>query len=207
MNKKYHALSVLNQIIPYLADQLADMFPENFCVTSGQDTYLFHENHGIPKDHYLDAYSIACSALTDANKVSVPKGRPYMVRQFRRHDRQACHKANLNRSYYMGGKLVATNRHKAMEQKMDSLEEYRAAHSAADISKLTVKHLPAQYKDISRVMPGSILVSGEGKLFTLARSEGRHGGIPDYFVSTEGAKYGTRKCQYLRNNGGLQIYV
>lgn len=207
MNKKYHALSVLNQIIPYLADQLADMFPENFCVTSGQDTYLFHENHGIPKDHYLDAYSIACSALTDANKVSVPKGRPYMVRQFRRHDRQACHKANLNRSYYMGGKLVATNRHKAMEQKTDSLEEYRAAHSAADISKLTVKHLPAQYKDISRVMPGSILVSGEGKLFTLARSEGRHGGIPDYFVSTEGAKYGTRKCQYLRNNGGLQIYV
>lgn len=206
MNKKYHALSVLNQIIPYLAGQLADMFPENFCVTGGRDTYLFREDHDIPKDHYLDAYCIACSALTDAKKVSVPKGKPYMVRQFRRHDRQACNQANVFRKYYRDGKLVATNRHKAMDQKTDSLEEYRAAHSAADISKLTVKHPPAQYKDMSRIMPGSILVSGDGKMFTLARSDGRHGGIPDYFVSTEGIKYRTRKCQYLRNNKGLQLY-
>lgn len=206
MNKKYHALSVLNQIIPYLADHLADMFPGNFCVTGGQDTYLFREEHGIPKDHYLDAYCIACSALTDAKKVSTPKGNPYMVRQFRRHDRQACNQANVFRKYYRDGKLVATNRHKAMEQKTDSLEEYREAHSATDISKLTVKHPPVQYKDMSRIMPGSILVSGDGKMFTLARSDGRHGGIPDYFVSTEGIKYRARKCQYLRNNKGLQLY-
>lgn len=207
MNKKYHALSVLNQIIPYLSDQLADMFPENFCVTSGRATYLFREEHGIPKDHYLDAYCIACSALTDVKKVSVPIGRPYMVRQFRRHDRQACQQANIVRKYIdANGKVVAANRHKAMEQKTDSLAEYRAAHSAADISKLTIKHPPAQYKDMSRIMPGSILASGDGKLFTLARSDGRHGGVPDYFVSTGGIKYRARKCQYFRNNKGLQFY-
>lgn len=130
-----------------------------------------------------------------------------MVRQFRRHDRQACHKANLNRSCYMGGKLVAANRHKATEQKTDSLEEYRAAHSAADISKLTVKHPPVQYKDISRIMPGSILMSDDEKLFTLVRSDGRNKGQVNYFVNMQGEKHWTRKCLYLRNNGGLQIYV
>ena len=55
----------------------------------------------------------------------------------RRHDRQPCHKA--------------------LEQKMGSFEEYREAHPSADISKLTVKHLPAQYKDMFRIMPGSII--------------------------------------------------
>lgn len=206
MNKKYHALSVLNQIIPMLTEQLAEQFPQHTFVTMGWDTCCFREAHGIPKDHYLDAYCIACSVLSNVRKIGLPKGKPYGIRQFRRHDRQACNQANVSRKYYKDGKLIATNRRKAMEQKTDSLEEYRAVHSATDISKLTVKHSPTQYKDMFRIMPGSILVSGDGEIFTLARSSGRHGGIPDYFISTENIKYRTRKCKYLRNNKCLQFY-
>ena len=204
MNKKYHALSVLNQIIPSLTERLAELFPQHAFVTTGQDTYYFREDHDIPKDHYLDAYCIACSVLSNAQKVSPPKREPYDIRQFRRHDRQACHKANITRKYYdADGKLVAANRHKAMEQKSDSLVEYRENHSEVEVSQLSVKdHFP-QYKEMSRPMPGSLLVNNGGKLFALMRSDGKHNGKADYFVDTQGIKHLAKRCILLQNNQGI----
>ena len=204
MNKKYHALSVLNQIIPSLTEQLAELFPQHAFVTTGQDTYRFREDHGIPKDHYLDAYCIACSTLPNAGKVSNPKGKPYDIRQFRRHDRQACHKANIARKYYdADGRLAATNRHKAMEQKSDSLVEYRKNHSEVEVSRLRVKaHLP-QYKEMSRPMPGSLLATNGGNVFTLTRSDGKHNGKADYFVDTQGIRHLAKRCILLQNNQGI----
>lgn len=204
MNKKYHALSVLNQIIPRLTERLGELFPQHTFITTGQDTYRFRENNGIPKDHYLDAYCIACSVIPGTNrKVSYPKEMPYDIRQFRRHDRQACHKANFNRSYYSNGKLVATNRHKAIEQKSDSLEEYRAIHGEKAVSQLTIKpHKPA-YKDINRVMPGSLFMDNKGNIFTLLHSEGKHNGVTDYFVDMQGIKHLAKKCILLQKNQGI----
>lgn len=204
MNKKYHTLSVLNQIIPKLTEQLAEQFPQHAFVTTGQDTYRFREDHGIPKDHYLDAYCIACSVIPHARKVVAPKGKPYDIRQFRRHDRQACHKANVARKYYdADGKLAATNRHKAMEQKSDSLVEYRENHSEVKVSRLRVKaHFP-QYKEMSRPMPGSLLANNGGKVFTLMRSDGKHNGKADYFVDTQGIKHLAKRCILLQNNQGI----
>lgn len=204
MNKKYHALSVLNQIIPALTEQLAELFPQHTFVTTGQDTYHFREDHDIQKDHYLDAYCIACSVLPNAKKVSHPKGMPCDIRQFRRHDRQACHKANIARKYVDAyGKVVATNRHKAMEQKTDSLAEHRENHSEVEVSQLRVKaHFP-QYKEMSRPMPGSLLVNNEGKVFALMRSDGKHNGKADYFVDTQGIKHLAKRCILLQNNQGI----
>ena len=205
MNKKYHALSVLNQIIPALTEQLAELFPQHAFVTTGQDTSHFREDHSIQKDHYLDAYCIACSVIPNARKVSPSKGKPYDIRQFRRHDRQACHKANIERKYIdAGGKVVASNRNKAMEQKTDSLVEYRANHSEAEISQLRVKAHYPQYKDVSRPMPGSLALHN-GKVFVLTASDGRHNGSVDYYIDEHGGKHSARKSKILTNNIGLQV--
>lgn len=204
LNKKYHALSVLNQIIPALSERLAEQFVNHFFVTTGHDTYQFRADHDIPKDHYLDAYCIACSVLdTAASKADIPK--PYDIRQFRRHDRQACHKVNMTRRYLdSSGKVVAENRNKAMEQKSDSLVEYRANHSVTEVSQLRVKpHVP-QYKDMRRQMPGS-LVLHDGKVFVLTASTGKHNGFPDYYVDEHGEKHNARKCNFLTNNSGIQF--
>lgn len=205
MNKKYHALSVLNQIIPSLTERLAELFPQHAFVTTGQGTYHFREDHDIPKDHYLDAYCIACSVLKKCPKVSAPKEKPYDIRQFRRHDRQACHKANIERKYIdANGKVVASNRNKAMEQKSDSLAEYRENHSESDIFRLQVKvHFP-QYKDMNRPMPGSLALHN-GKVFVLTASDGRHNGFVDYYIDETGEKHPARKSKILTNNTGLQV--
>ena len=204
LNKKYHALSVLNQIIPRLSEELAVLFPEHTFVTTGQDTAGFRKTHVISKDHHLDAYCIACSVLEKPNKVSEPTGAPYQMMQFRRHDRQACHKANISRKYYdKNGKLVATNRHKAMDQQVDSLEEYWAQHEEKAVCGLTVKpHFPA-YKDIFRVMPGSLLKDETGTIFTMLRSDGKHNGVADYFIDTQGEKHLAKRCILLQKNQGI----
>ena len=204
MNKKYHALSVLNQIIPTLTNEFALMFPEHFFVTTGKDTANFREDHSITKDHHLDAYCIACSILEDTLKIKQPTEGLYLMMQFRRHDRQACHKANIARKYYdADGKLVATNRHKAIEQKSDSLEEYRESHGEEAACQLTVKSHPPAYKDMFRVMPGSLLTDNSGDIFTLIRSDGKHNGIADYFVDTQGIKHLAKRCILLQKNQGI----
>lgn len=63
LNKKYGALSVLNQIIPALTKELSSIFPKHFFVTTGKSTYDYRAAHGVSKDHWLDAYCIACSVL------------------------------------------------------------------------------------------------------------------------------------------------
>ena len=203
LNKKYHALSVLNQIIPFLENELGTMFPNHAFITTGQDTAAFREDYGIPKNHHLDAYCIACSVLTTAVEITVPE-QPVLMSQFRRHDRQACHQQNGKRVYLLDGKAVATNRNKAMEQKDDSLVEFRKTHDAAEMSRLTVKpHSPA-YKDMERVMPGATMLF-ENSLFVLQRSDGRHNGVPDYYISAVNTRYSAKKCNIIQNNKGIAI--
>lgn len=61
--QKYGALSVLNQIIPALTKELGSLFPKHFFATNGKSTYDYRAAHGVRKDHWLDAYCIACSVL------------------------------------------------------------------------------------------------------------------------------------------------
>ena len=205
MNKKYGALNVLNQIIPYLIDELAKLFPGHVYVTDGRSTKAFRDDHNIEKDHYLDAYCIACSIL-DIDKTEPPKD-SFLVYQYRRHDRQACIRENVDRKYYEDGKLVATNRHKREEQKSDSLEEYRETHSQAYISELTVKKHTPEYKDKDRVMPGALMKDiTTGRLFVLNNSQGKHNGKVDYYISTDMTKHLAKRCQSVRYNSGL-VYV
>lgn len=198
LNKKYGALSVLNQIIPRLTQEVSNMFPEHTFVTDGYSTKVFREDNGIPKDHYFDAYCIACSILNNS-VIKLPEN-PFQIRQFRRHDRGACHQAMLNRNYYLDNKLVATNRHKATEQKTDSLEEY--INNGGNIANLIVKEHNPVYKRMDRWMPGSI-VNFDGVIDVLQRSDGLHNGAVDYYISANKVKSRNKKSNILAGNSGL----
>ena len=205
VNKRYGALSVLNQIIPYLIEELTRLFPGHVYITDGRSTKTFRDDHNVEKDHYLDAYCIACSIL-DIDEAEPPENN-FLVYQYRRHDRQACHKENVDRKYYENEKLVATNRHKRIEQKADSLDEYKETHSQAYISELTVRPHAPEYKDKDRIMPGALMKDmTTGRLFVLNGSDGKHNDKVDYYISTDMVKHRANKCESVRYNSGL-VYV
>ena len=190
MRKKYDALGVLNQIIPRLMKGLSVDYEVS--VTAGWETEEFRELHGIPKDHYLDAYAIACSAL-DNFEICIPH-ECYHIRQFRRHDRQACKREMLNRNYVLDGKAAAQNRHKAMGQKADSLEEYIAKGGRTD--RLKVKHARRAMKDMARHYPGCQVVHNGRVRTLLKRASG------SYWFD-DGSKSPVRRTDITLNNSGL----
>lgn len=148
LNKKNGFLSVINQIMPYLIEELEKLPGIQVHYTYGWETKKTRERFGLPKDHYIDAWCIAASAL-DQSKVKAPvfpENTLFHIMQFRRHDR-ACTLRLENRKYLNGdGKVMATNRKKATmavpkadgtlkekKQTSDSLAEYR--------EKLVTQHL------------------------------------------------------------------
>lgn len=199
LNKKYHALSVLNQIMPQLQAQLGELLPGHVYATTGRDTAAFRADHAIPKDHWLDAYCIACSILEGSDE-RVLKMKPLQAKQFRRHDRQACHQENRKRVYLKDGNPVATNRHKAFEQKEPSLANYVAAGGNPDC--LTVKPHTSVYKRSDRTMPGA-LFAVRNDFRVMVASSGLHNGKPDYYYFADGSKATTKKCRQVLTNRGL----
>ena len=188
--KRYDALGVLNQITPYLMKGLSQEY--GLSVTAGWQTKEFRDTFDMPKDHYIDAYAIACSDLNGL-ELQVPEGY-YQIRQFRRHDRQACKREMLNRNYVLDGKIVARNRHKAFGQKDDSLEEYVEAGGRTD--KLTVKHIRKAMTDMGRHYPGSQMICDGYVRTVLKRAEG------SYWFD-DGYRMTVRKSNINRNNTGL----
>ena len=212
LNKKYGALSVLNQIIPFLLKGLEERYPDaEIVATAGYITKYFRDYAAISKDHDNDAYCIACSALNIEDICTFSAGRvtTQEIMQFRRQDRMACHKEMADRTYVdETGKAVCKNRRKAMGQTTDSLEEYRQEHTQQKVSRLRVEEHKPQYKNTRRVMPGSIIrytsipakeqekagITGSQTVFVLKRTDGKHDGRPDYFVGMNGKKYPFSRC-------------
>ncbi len=112
LNKKYGALSVLNQICPHLFRELQRIYtPERVYLSYGYATKKIRIASNACKGHNIDAQCVALSVLDGVSFIQPDE--VYELKQFRRHDRQACHKENVNRRYMLDGKVVATNRHKA----------------------------------------------------------------------------------------------
>ena len=103
----------------------------------------------------------------------------------------------VDRKYIFDGKVVAANRSKAMEQKIDSLQEFRDANGDAIVSQLTVKPHPSQYKDMNRIMPGAVM-RFDGKLGVMQSSI-----VGSFYKSTGGNKSTPRKCKLLARNTGI----
>ena len=167
LTKKYGALSVLNQIIPYLFEELSAMYPEHTFATSGENTHMFRSERDIAKDHDADAYCIACSVISDPN-VSNANMHCYLVKQFRRHDR-AHIKSQRERTYSYEGEVIAKNRNKRFEQKDDSLaewyasaiEKYGAAAARKMLADVSVKKSTRHYNDLKRILPGAVFKYGK----------------------------------------------
>lgn len=205
MNKKYGALSVLNQIIPYLIQELGQMFPHKVYVTTGYSTCQFREAHQIPKDHDLDAYCIAGSILEDQKVFYAEHG--YEIMQFRRHDRTII-KAQTERTYKLDDKVIARNRRKRMDQKEDSLHEWYiktkqavGAKQAHELQKrVTVKKSSRRYNDTNRLLPGvEFLYKKNRYIMSGQLSKGR------YFkaVGDSETNYPVRDCVIIAKNQGL----
>lgn len=202
LNKKYGALSVLNQIIPALTKELSFLFPKHFFATNGKSTYDYRAAHGVSKDHWLDAYCIACSVLpNDVCDSSINSRVPYELKQFRRHDRSVLNSTNINRIYTLNGITVAINRHKAIEQKSVSLEEYRMIYPY-DIPKLKVRAHRPVYLNQKRNHPGDIF-SFAGKVIVSNGITGSRNGRPHSYKSVSGEIYATGKCLFVFRNSGI----
>lgn len=202
LNKKYGALSVLNQIIPALTKELSFLFPKHFFATNGKSTYDYRAAHGVSKDHWLDAYCIACSVLAnDVCDSNINSHVPYELKQFRRHDRRALHKENMSRVYTLNGKSVATNRHKAIKQTTDSLEELRQ-RQPNDVCKLKVKEHHPEYRNPKRSFPGCVFLVGK-QTHVMQGTSGSHNGKAEGYYDTNGNSYSSGKCKFVAKNEGI----
>ena len=198
--KKYARTGVLNQVIPHMIRELETLYPGHLNVTDGRATQKAGKEYKVAKAHHLDAYVIACNGAN--TEPLSPPAYKHEFMQFRRHNRQACKKANTSRRYYLDGKCVATNRHRAFEQRESeiSLEEYRSAGGRTD--KLVVKkHLPI-YQRMDRVPRGSLmLVHWKPKVFVA--SQGLYKGEPCYYTLADGTKVAARECRLIQANTGI----
>ena len=142
--KKYGALSVLNQAIPFILKGLIDRFGEEHVHTcSGYETHLARTAMGLSKSHDNDALAIvrASTGISVKNK-SI---HCFELAQFRRHNR-ANIKSQRERTYYVkdptarGGKrAVAKNRRPRFEQSKNgypALSQY--VEKGGDVSSLIV---------------------------------------------------------------------
>ena len=207
-NKKYGALSVLNQIIPYLVEALSKKFNGNIRLVSGWETKQFRDEHQIDKDHDIDAYCIAVVGQ-EPKMIDVPKTH-FEIRQFRRHDRARI-KSQTERVYRLDGTKVATNRRKRMEQKTDSLEDWyqkmveQHGHQQADRmrSRLQVQKSTRRYNNPDRLLPGTAFVY-QGKTYTMTGQ--LTGGQYFRAAGCDKKNFPARNIQVVRHNQGL-VYV
>jgi 5-methylcytosine-specific restriction endonuclease McrA len=197
LKKKYAALSVLNQSMPYIAQELINMFGEDhvrFC--TGYQTSVVRDSLGIDKDHPEDAICIALfgAGITECKDIFDT----FKVKQYRRHNRQRVH-AQRERTYYLNGKTVCKNRHKRNDQKGDSLEEFRTKFPD-NVGRLTVKKSTRHYNRMNRMFPGAIFIyQGNEHILT-----GQHSGGA-YYHADGLAKNGvlSKMCGSVKQNTGL----
>lgn len=169
LDKRYAAISVLNQAIPFICKQLEQEFgKEHVHYCSGKDTAMVRRSFGYHKTkeeqlHEVDAWCIAVLSLQQIPEKAPEFDHVYKIMQFRRQDRSRI-KAQTSRTYYYDGKKVAKNRKKAEGQKEDSLQEWRECHvtlygeeqARKMISQLKVRKSIRRYNRLDRLMPGAV---------------------------------------------------
>lgn len=209
--KKYGALSVLNQIIPYLVDKLSEIFLDHLYVTWGYYTKQTRKRLGLVKNHDIDAYCIAIQSFYE-DHVRVDTSMPtiHEIVQFRRQDRAKIH-CQHERTYKLDKTTVAKNRRKRTDQFDDSLHEwYLKTKDKLGVietkrlqSKLRVIKSKSAYNNLNRVMPGSVF-EFEGKLYVMC-GQSKTGGYYSAF-NYKDVRFPIRKCKNVIDNGGL-VYI
>ena len=200
LRKKYAALSVLNQAIPFIAEEIIHIFGEDhvhFC--TGYETKALRECLGARKDHPEDAVCIAAigAGISDATD-DIDS---FEIKQFRRHERSII-KAQRERTYYLDGESVCKNRHKRTDQKDDSLEEF-AKKYPKDVGRLKVKKSKRLYNRLERTLPGAVFIyQGKRCVMTGQRNLGAY--LYADGLTKNGVK--AKDCRILHQNTGL-VYI
>ena len=188
--KKYGALSALNQAIPFICKELLEIYSvEHVHFCTGKDTSLIRSSLGYEK-----------TKRPDFNNV-------FKIKQFRRQDRQLVH-YQKERTYYLDGKKIATNRNPRFEQKGDALSDwykeqikiYGQYEAEKMRSRLTVKKSKRSYNTTKRLMPGCVFYyDGQRHVMTGQSSYGRY--LRAYNCGTK--DFPASKCQVIQFNAGL----
>ena len=143
--KKKYEISLLNSCMNVIIEELSLLYPTKVCF--GYDTKSIRNKFNLDKDHNIDGF---CISLFDKNIYDINlKSNIYTIRHFKKKSNNIISRVG-SRKYYLDGKLVATNRHKAFNQKEDSLEEFLMKFSKdnfqLDVDRLfhSLKVKPAQ---------------------------------------------------------------
>ena len=206
LTKKYGALSIINQAIPFILDGYVKILGvDHVHVTDGYTTYQLRNQLCLPKNHDQDAYAIAASILETPTTPDTFES--LTVRQFRRHDR-AMIKSQTERIYRLNGEIVAKNRRKRTDQKDDSLVEWYQKtireHGRATAtlwrSQLIVTKSQRRYNNPDRVMPGAIFLY-QNKRYVL---QGQLTGGRYYRAVGQGTtNFPASDCKIVAKNTGL----
>ena len=207
LQKQFGGTSVLNQIIPRLVQDLGKQYPGHMHVTTGRSTKAFREQYSLSKDHDIDAYCIAASCMNVQPKMQTEA---FEILQFRKHDRANIH-CQKERTYQLGGKIIAKNRKKRMDQKDNSLVEWFAdmvkVHGTQEAermrSRLSVKKSARHYNTKGRVMPGAVFQYC-GKRYVMTGQIS--GGLYYRAYGYGNQNFPSRKARIVQQNEGL-VYV
>lgn len=213
LDKKYGALSVLNQAVPFICKELEAEFGKEhvrYCI--GRETAVLRRSFGYHKAkenqlHEVDAWCIGALALD-----SIPEKEPafeevHTIMQFRRQDR-ALIQAQTYRTYKLDGKTAAQNRKKRTDQKSDSLEDWYfkqvQLHGQKEAdrmrSRLTVKKSQRRYNNPDRLMPGAVFLY-RGTRYVMS---GQHcGGKYLQAVGMGSRDFPAKECTIIKRNQGL----
>lgn len=213
LDKRYGALSALNQAMPFICKSLESEFGKahvSYC--TGRDTAKMRNSFGFQKTkenqlHEVDAWCIGILARNSAPDRLPDFEQIHYIRQFRRQDRSLI-RCQTERTYKLDGKTVAKNRKKRTDQKDDSLEDWYNKQIALQgkrkaecmLSRLTVKKSKRHYNDPIRILPGAVFIYN-GKRYVLSGrlSNGK------YFRAVGDSKtnYPVGKCRIVKQNEGL----
>ena len=213
LNKRYAAVSVLNQAIPFICKRLEQEFgKEHVHYCSGRDTSMVRRSLGYHKTkekqlHEVDAWCIAVLALQHVPEKAPEFDHVHEILQFRRQDRSRI-KAQISRAYYHEGKKIAKNRKKAEGQREDSLQEWRKRQverygkeqTRKMISQLEVKENIRRYNRLDRLMPGAVFYY-QGVRYVM---RGQHSNGQYLQAVGMGDKdFPAKKCKIVVHNQGL----
>lgn len=135
--RQKYQVGLLNSVMPKLIEEVSKYCTAKgivFNVTDGKTTAETRDKYALQKDHCVDAYAISLAGRDIDKSVPVLADTIYMKRRFKKKSKNIIAARN-QRKYYLDGKLVAVNRHKATDQKENSLEEFMADYAETHFEK------------------------------------------------------------------------
>ena len=148
---KQHEIGLLNSCMNNIIEEYNTLLPTT--CSFGFETKALREQLHLPKGHSIDGYVISLlnreTLLKEENLTTLENNLKYhfidnttncyKIKHFKKKSGGNILKRNT-RQYFFNGKLIATNRHKAIAQTNDSLEEYMNAYAKNHTPKECNQH-------------------------------------------------------------------